>query len=253
MFRGGVVLLAAGRGSRLNELTTTTHKSLLPIGGTPALGRVLDQVLRATGEVVVVVGYKYQQVRAFVEERYPNRTVRFVINERWADDTNILSTQLGVEALSDAARGYLIVETDVVLADEAWGQVFAACASGRSMWFTKGRYAKELTGGCLSAATDGAVQELRYAPQFDERYAGWSKLLGLLYVGPDQTSVDRAIRAAEVERSTRQYYMQPWVDHLKDLPCYAADVGESFAMSFNDRAAYDVASDGIIAQSPEGF
>src|SRR5262245_54925949 len=96
----GVVLLAAGRGSRLASLTQHTHKSLLPVGGKPALQYVIDEVLaHGVQDVVIVTGDKHETLEQFVRDRYAGR-VRAAFNERYAADTNILSTEIGVSALT---------------------------------------------------------------------------------------------------------------------------------------------------------
>ncbi|MCC6387504.1 MAG: nucleotidyltransferase family protein [Dehalococcoidia bacterium] len=59
------VLFAAGRGARLGEITATTPKPLLTVGGRPVIVRALDGFARAgIREVVVVTGYLGEQVEA---------------------------------------------------------------------------------------------------------------------------------------------------------------------------------------------
>lgn len=64
-----VVILAAGAGSRLTEAPDGLPKPLVPVLGMP----VLERAVRACGEagidrVVVVVGHRDTEVRAWVEE-----------------------------------------------------------------------------------------------------------------------------------------------------------------------------------------
>ncbi len=126
----GLVLLAAGRGSRLNELTQTTHKSLLDVGGAPALAWTLDASLNSgEREIVVVTGYLAEDIESFIQSRYPDRGIRLVSNPDWADDTNIRSAAIGVAALTDRSKGYVLIETDLVLEPTAWSRVFRACQS----------------------------------------------------------------------------------------------------------------------------
>jgi UDP-N-acetylglucosamine diphosphorylase/glucosamine-1-phosphate N-acetyltransferase len=63
------VILAAGLGTRMRPLTFTKPKFLLPVGGRPALDRVVE-LLREAGlkEIGMVVGFGKEQI----QERYKN-------------------------------------------------------------------------------------------------------------------------------------------------------------------------------------
>lgn len=237
----GVVLLAAGRGSRLASLTSTTHKSLLPIAGRPALEYVLDEVLsRGVADVVLVTGDKRESVERFMRERYGDR-ITLAYNERFAEDTNILSTEIGVSALKDPSAGYLIVETDLVVEPAGWAGLLDVGDGRESFWVTRGHYSESLTGGALCADGDGRVTGLVYAPKYSPAYRGWHKLLGVLYVGADQVQADRDLRRSAIRRTIAQYYMTPWVENLPQLPCRVRPLGEWFAASYNDIEGYRLA------------
>ena len=51
------VILAAGRGTRMKELTADTPKSLLQVAGRPLLQYILDALPDEVDEVIIVVGY----------------------------------------------------------------------------------------------------------------------------------------------------------------------------------------------------
>jgi CTP:molybdopterin cytidylyltransferase MocA len=240
-----VVLLAAGRGSRLAELTVTTHKSLLPVGGRPSLGFILDVLLAAgTREIVVVKGYMHEAIESYVAT-FPE-AVRVVNNLRYAEDTNILSTAIGVDALTTPEAGYMIVETDLVVAPSGWRAILDV-GDARSFWVTRGTYGPSLTGGALHADASGEIEQIVYAPVYDQRYDGWDKLLGVLYVGPNETAKDRELRAEAARRSIAQYYMAPWTVHLAELPCRVRPLGDTYAASFNDLATYRAVDDAFSA------
>jgi NDP-sugar pyrophosphorylase family protein len=65
-----VMLLAAGRGTRLGELGRQTPKVLVEIGGQPLLGRQIDYLAREGAELVVVNAHHLsEQIVEFVEGR----------------------------------------------------------------------------------------------------------------------------------------------------------------------------------------
>jgi NDP-sugar pyrophosphorylase family protein len=238
----GAVLLAAGKGSRLSALTVDTHKSLLPVAGHPAIQYALDMLTAHDVEdIVVVTGEKHTTVEQFVSARYGDR-VTLAFNERYDADMNILSTEIGVASLRRAQKGYLIVETDVVIAPDGWNSILDVGEGTESFWVTHGSYSTALTGGALNADKAGRVTDLVYAPYYTLNYEGWQKLLGVLYVGRNQVMKDRELRQRGIERSIAQYYMMPWVEHLPELPCHARSLGNIYAASFNDVDSYQTAS-----------
>lgn len=234
----GVILLAAGSGSRLAELTAHTHKSLLPVAGRPALEYVIEQLLaRDVAEIVLVTGHMRDSIESFVRTRYEGR-IKLAHNERYAADTNILSTEIGVAALARPDDGYLIVETDLIVAPEGWSTIMDVGSGRESFWVTRGSYSATLTGGALQADEGGRVTDLVYAPKYKPEYEGYQKLLGMLYVGPNQVAKDRELRQLGIQRTIAQYYMTPWVEHLAQLPCTARSLGDIYAASYNDIESY---------------
>ncbi len=238
------VLLSAGRGSRLAELTSETHKSLLPIGGKPGIQHIVEQILETDNrDVVVVTGYKEGDVKTFLEAEFGNK-VRTVFNANYAADTNILSADIGVDALKNPELGYMIVETDIVLEPEGWKHLFAEREISNSEWSTFGNYSEHLTGGALLENKDGFVEEIVYAPIYNEKYQTYKKLLGTLLVGKNEVLLDRELRKEMIENSIAEYYLAPWMKNINRLRCKAFDMSQYFACSFNNLEAFHKAENG---------
>jgi len=73
------VLLAAGLGTRMGEITRSVPKCLLPVAGRPLLGRWFDQLARAgVAEVLVNTHHLASQVRDYVAASRPPLAVRLV-------------------------------------------------------------------------------------------------------------------------------------------------------------------------------
>src|SRR5690349_18276448 len=73
------IVLAAGRGRRLEPLTLTRPKPLLHVAGRPILAHVLDPLTRSgIHDVVVVVGHLGAQIAAYLDTR-PNPKPRVVV------------------------------------------------------------------------------------------------------------------------------------------------------------------------------
>ncbi len=75
------IIVAAGRGRRLDPYTQRCPKPLLYVAGRPILGHLLD-LLRATGiaDLVVVAGYLREQIVAYLGTR-PGPPPRIVVQE----------------------------------------------------------------------------------------------------------------------------------------------------------------------------
>jgi CTP:phosphocholine cytidylyltransferase-like protein len=232
------VLLSAGRGSRLFQLTNQTHKALLPIAGTPVLQHILDQLMMLSEtDIVVVTGYRHDDINTFIQAKYGN-AVRTVFNQHYERDTNILSADIGVDSLLCRDAGYMIIETDIILEPSGWRFLLGPRKSSMSEWTTFGNYSVQLTGAALTTDERGHVKNIVYAPKYDSQYDGWKKILGTLYVGTKEVSLDIMLRKKSIKNSIAQYYLMPWIENINDLPCYALDLSNYYAASFNDLEAY---------------
>jgi NDP-sugar pyrophosphorylase family protein len=76
------VVLAAGRGTRMGEITARIPKPMLPVGGRPMLEHVLERLAAAGArEFLLVVGYR----REIVERHFAHGPCRspFACRTRW--------------------------------------------------------------------------------------------------------------------------------------------------------------------------
>lgn len=237
-----IVLLSAGRGSRMGSLTEGIPKSLVPLAEGVVLDALLTHILpRTDGEVVVVSGYGAEKLEAHLAQNYGSR-VRSVHNGRFDEDVNILSVETGVSALENPENGYLVVETDLLLDSRAWDQIFAGLRGGsQSFWVCKGKYGPQLTGGIVHGDEQGQIDAIDYRPVHDSHFDGWAKMLGMLFVGPNEALADRRLRAEAISESIKQYYLVPWQKHLKELPCKVLALSDCVAMSFNTVEDFEAA------------
>lgn len=115
------VLLAAGLGRRMRPLTNTTHKSLIEIGpGTTILGRILRSLVqRGIRDVVIVTGYRAEDIRRYAEQTCPEMRFVFVHNARYAETNNIHSMALALAAV-DFPDGMTLIESDLVFDDSVF-------------------------------------------------------------------------------------------------------------------------------------
>lgn len=75
------VIMAAGRGSRMKELTDTTPKSMLRLNGKPLLEYKLDALPKDVDEVIIVVKYLGDVIRNHFGDSYGGRKIYYVEQE----------------------------------------------------------------------------------------------------------------------------------------------------------------------------
>lgn len=103
-----VVILAAGRGTRLGKLTEKFPKCMLNFGNESILQRQV-RILKECGinenEIYVVVGYQWEQVRAHLP------IVNYVINDRYYETDNSYSLHLALKEIDDDV---IILDGDLI-------------------------------------------------------------------------------------------------------------------------------------------
>ena len=106
------LLLAAGAGTRLQPLTDNCPKCLTELGGVPILGRLVS-CLSAQGftRLVVVVGYRDEQIRDYLEQYASELTIDFVDCSEYATTNNIYSLWRAREHLREP---FVLIESDLV-------------------------------------------------------------------------------------------------------------------------------------------
>ena len=107
------IILAAGMGRRLGELTNNNTKCMLEVNGVRLVDRTLD-ILAELGidNVVLVVGYKAQNVIDAVGESYKGMKITYVENSVYDRTNNIYSLFLAREYLM--ADDTLLLESDLI-------------------------------------------------------------------------------------------------------------------------------------------
>lgn len=71
------VILAAGRGTRMGDLTTRTPKPLLRIDGRPILEYTLDNLPEEITEVVFIIGYHGRKIKDHFGSRFQDKDLNY--------------------------------------------------------------------------------------------------------------------------------------------------------------------------------
>jgi histidinol-phosphate/aromatic aminotransferase/cobyric acid decarboxylase-like protein/choline kinase len=115
------VILAAGVGRRLGIWSDRHPKALLPVCGIPLLERSLT-CLRDHGvtHIVLVIGHLQEQLRAFVQNHFPDLKVDYVVSDRYATTNNSYSLWLARDYLTE---DILLLEADLLYVPELIGRL----------------------------------------------------------------------------------------------------------------------------------
>ncbi|MBI5644777.1 NTP transferase domain-containing protein [Candidatus Kaiserbacteria bacterium] len=72
------VILAAGRGTRMKELTDSTPKALLEVAGKPLIQHELDALPAVIDEVIIIVGYLGSKIQERFGGEYKGKRILYV-------------------------------------------------------------------------------------------------------------------------------------------------------------------------------
>jgi histidinol-phosphate/aromatic aminotransferase/cobyric acid decarboxylase-like protein/choline kinase len=107
------IILAAGMGNRLGKYTKNNTKCMLPINGKTLAERALDALNDAgIRKCIIVVGYKKENVIAFLGNRYKNVEIIYVSNDIYDKTNNIYSLYLAKDYLQQDDT--LLLESDLI-------------------------------------------------------------------------------------------------------------------------------------------
>ena len=111
------IILAAGMGRRLGDLTQNNTKCMVRVNGVPMIDRMLAQLARLDlKRVVIVVGYESKKLINHIGDRYADRMkIEYVHNPIYDRTNNIYSLALAKEQLQ--ADDTLLLESDLVFED----------------------------------------------------------------------------------------------------------------------------------------
>lgn len=118
------IILAAGLGSRLGELTKECTKCMVKINGVTLIERMLRQLDRyGMDKIIIVTGYKGDVLKAYVQELGINTPVIFVDNSDYQHTNNIYSLWLTRAYLEETDS--LVLESDMIFEDKVIEKMLA--------------------------------------------------------------------------------------------------------------------------------
>lgn len=118
------VILAAGMGKRLKELTRKKTKCMIEVNGVTLIERMLSQLEKlGLSRIIIVIGHEGKGLTDFVLSLSINTPIQFVINEVYYRTNNIFSLYLAKEYL--ITEDTLLLESDLIIEDSVLQKIVA--------------------------------------------------------------------------------------------------------------------------------
>jgi choline kinase len=225
------VILAAGVGKRLWEVTQHRPKCLIEIGGRSLLHRYLESLVSVgIRRAEIVVGYKQEMIRAAVEQDCCGVNVTFLVNEQFHRGS-ISSLWIARTALDDDT---IVMDADVLFHPDILRRLVASpCENALLMDETVQQTGEE----CMVVVAGGRVIAL--TKNMPERYDYAGEGVGFLRIRHADTThvvsslrgyIDRGSWEMEYEDALRPYFQDvrvgyerigglPWteIDFIEDV------------------------------------
>ena len=95
------IILAAGMGRRLGELTKNNTKCMVSVNGITLIDRMLSQLSSLNlSRVIIVIGYKGENLRKYIGNEYKGLKIEYIDNPVYDKTNNIYSLALAKKGTS---------------------------------------------------------------------------------------------------------------------------------------------------------
>ena len=149
------VILAAGMGKRLKELTRNNAKCMVEVNGITLIERAL-RILDKKGlsKIVVVVGFEGQKLTDFINSLHIKTPIIFVDNEIYDKTNNIYSLLLAKDYL--VHEDTLLLESDIIFEE---GLIDTLLDDPRETLALVDKFASWMDGTCMELDEDDSIRD----------------------------------------------------------------------------------------------
>lgn len=116
------IILAAGMGKRLKELTIDNTKCMIKVNGITLIEKMLEQLdAHRLERIIIVVGYKGEKLKQYIATLSIQTPITFVENPYFEQTNNIYSLFLAKDYLTE--KDTLLLESDLIFEDTILGKL----------------------------------------------------------------------------------------------------------------------------------
>lgn len=149
------IILAAGMGRRLKELTSDKAKCMVSVNGETLIERMLNQLdKKGLSKIFLVVGYEAEKLIEYVKSLKISTPIEFVNNTQFAKTNNIYSLALAKEEL--CKEDSLILESDLIFEESLLDDLIS---DQRDTLVLVAKFEHWMDGTCLKLSDDDSITE----------------------------------------------------------------------------------------------
>lgn len=116
------IILAAGMGKRLGELTKQNTKCMVEVNGISLIDRTLTQLsFLSLTRVIIVIGYEGEKLRKHIGSNYNGLKIEYVDNPIFDKTNNIYSLSLAKQQLQEDDT--LLIESDLIFDNDLFSMI----------------------------------------------------------------------------------------------------------------------------------
>ncbi len=149
------VILAAGMGKRLKDLTKNNAKCMVEVNGISLIERalhILDK--KSLTKIVIVVGYEAAHLMQFIENLHIQTPIVFINNEIYEKTNNIYSLLMAKEYL--IAEDTLLLESDLIFEESL---IDCLLEDERPTLALVDKFASWMDGTCMELDDDDSIHD----------------------------------------------------------------------------------------------
>lgn len=162
------IILAAGMGKRLKELTNNNTKCMVKVNGTTLIERALSQLEKLNlSRIVIVIGYEGKKLVEYVKSLEIKTKVLFVENPIFDKTNNIYSLYMAKEYMEEDDT--ILLESDLIFEENV---LKCLIEDERDTLALVDKYESWMDGTCMKIGEDDTIEEFVSGTQFQFDEAG---------------------------------------------------------------------------------
>lgn len=148
------IILAAGMGKRLKELTQNNTKCMVKVNGVTLIERMLHQIEKQNvSRIVIVIGYEGQKLIDYISTLGIKTPIEYVNNPIYDKTNNIYSLSLAKDWL--CKEDTLLFESDLIFEDSV---LDALISDPRDTLALVDKYESWMDGTCVKLSSDDSIE-----------------------------------------------------------------------------------------------